>query len=87
MKGVILVFTAKYVQIGAKIRYYRTIRMLEQIALADRLGITSQYLSKIERGAAKPSTDLLFLFDCSRAKCRYNQTYEGRKRFVSEESV
>ena len=61
MNGVILVFTAKYVQIGAKIRYYRTIRMLEQIALADRLGITSQYLSKIERGAAKPSTDLLFL--------------------------
>ena len=61
MKGVILVFTAKYVQIGAKIRYYRTIRMLEQIALADRLGITSQYLSKIERGVAKPSTDLLFL--------------------------
>ena len=61
MKGVILVFTAKYVQIGAKIRYYRTIRMLEQIALADRLGITSQYLSKIERGTAKPSTDLLFL--------------------------
>ena len=61
MKGVILVFTAKYVQIGAKIRYYRTIRMLEQIALADRLGITSQYLSKIERGATKPSTDLLFL--------------------------
>jgi len=49
------------VQIGAKIRYYRTIRALEQIALAEKLGITSQYLSKIERGAAKPSTDLLFL--------------------------
>jgi len=54
-------FSAKYVQIGAKIRYYRTIRALEQIALAEKLGITSQYLSKIERGAAKPSTDLLFL--------------------------
>lgn len=61
MKGVILVFTAKYVQIGAKIKYYRTIRTLEQITLADRLGITSQYLSKLERGAAKPSMDLLFL--------------------------
>lgn len=54
-------FAAKYVQIGAKIRYYRTIRTLEQITLADRLGITSQYLSKIERGVARPSMDLLFL--------------------------
>ena len=61
MKGVILVFAAKYMQIGAKIRYYRTIRTLEQITLADRLGITSQYLSKIERGVARPSMDLLFL--------------------------
>lgn len=61
MKGVIILFAERYVQIGAKIRYYRTIRALEQIALADRFGITSQYLSKIERGAAKPSIDLLFL--------------------------
>lgn len=54
-------FAAKYIQIGARVRYYRTIRELEQSDLAEQLGITQQYLSKIERGAAKPSTDLLFL--------------------------
>lgn len=61
MKGVIALFAAKYIQIGARVRYYRTIRELAQSALAEQLGITQQYMSKIERGTAKPSTDLLFL--------------------------
>ena len=46
---------------GARIRYYRTICNLEQSALAEKLGITPQYMSKLERGTAKPSMDLLFL--------------------------
>lgn len=54
-------FAAKYIQIGARVRYYRTIREMEQTALAEKLGITQQYMSKIERGTAKPSTHLLFL--------------------------
>ncbi len=54
-------FAARYMRMGAKIRYYRTLRGLDQVSLAENLGITSQYLSKIERGVAKPSTDLLFL--------------------------
>ena len=61
MKGVIALFAAKYIQIGARVRYYRTIRELEQSALAEQLGITQQYMSKIERGTARPSTNLLFL--------------------------
>lgn len=54
-------FAAKYIQMGARIRYYRTIRSLEQVELAEKLGITPQYLSKLERGVSKPSMDLLFL--------------------------
>lgn len=53
-------FAARYIQIGAKIRYYRTINKMEQITFAEKVGVTPQYLSKIERGNAKPSTDLLF---------------------------
>ena len=54
-------FALRYIQIGARIRYYRTICHLEQSALAEKLGITPQYMSKLERGVAKPSMDLLFL--------------------------
>ena len=54
-------FAERYKQMGAKIKYYRIIKGLEQMELAEKLGITPQYLSKIERGVAKPSTDLLFL--------------------------
>ena len=52
-------YDARYRQIGAKIRYYRTIKDINQAEFAQTVGITSQYLSKIERGTAKPSTDLL----------------------------
>lgn len=53
-------FAVRYMQIGAKIRYYRTINEMDQVEFAEKIGITPQYLSKIERGCAKPSTDLLF---------------------------
>ena len=54
-------FAARYRQIGAKIKYYRALRGMEQVELADKCCITSQYLSKNERGVAKPSTDLLLM--------------------------
>lgn len=50
----------RYRQMGAKIKYYRTINKMDQTAFAAAVGITPQYLSRIERGDAKPSTDLLF---------------------------
>lgn len=54
-------FAARYRQIGAKIKYYRTLSGMEQVELAEKCCITSQYLSKIERGVAKPSTGLLLM--------------------------
>lgn len=39
-----------YKRIGAKIAYYRKLNALTQVNLADRIGITSGYLSQIERG-------------------------------------
>ena len=54
-------FAARYRQIGAKIKYYSALSGMEQVELADKCCITSQYLSKIERGVAKPSTDLLLM--------------------------
>ena len=40
----------KYKQIGAKIIYYRTLKSLSQEELAEKIGITQSFLSKIERG-------------------------------------
>ena len=34
---------------------------MDQTTLAEKLCVTRQYLSKLERGVAKPSMDLLFL--------------------------
>lgn len=43
-------FAARYKKIGLKIGYYRRMRELTQVQLADKVGITSTYLSRIERG-------------------------------------
>lgn len=52
-------FQEKCRLLGAKIKYYRTIRGMNQMMLAARLGISYQYLSRIERGKQSPSFQLL----------------------------
>jgi len=37
-------------QIGAKIAYYRTLRGLHQVDLANKIGVSKSVLSRIERG-------------------------------------
>ena len=51
-------FAMQYKKIGAKIVYYRKIRGLTQEALAERSGITPQYLSRIENGHYHKSVSL-----------------------------
>ncbi len=53
-------YCEKYVQLGSKIRYFRTLKALGQTTLAEQIGITPQYLSKIEHGSVHPSLDLIF---------------------------
>lgn len=53
-------YCEKYVEMGRKIRYYRIMQELGQGMLAEQIGITPQYLSKIEHGSARPSMDLVF---------------------------
>lgn len=53
-------YCEKYVEMGKKIRYYRIMQELGQGMLAEQIGITPQYLSKIEHGNARPSMDLVF---------------------------
>jgi len=53
-------YGSKYVEMGQKIRYYRLSLELGQGVLAEQIGITPQYLSKIEHGSARPSMDLVF---------------------------
>ena len=48
-------YCEKYVEMGRKIRYYRIMQELGQGMLAEQIGITPQYLSKIEHGSARPS--------------------------------
>ena len=52
-------FKEKCRLLGAKIKYYRTIAGMNQTALAIKLGISYQYLSRIECGKQSPSFPLL----------------------------
>ena len=46
---------------GKKIQTIRKARGLSQEALAERAGISAQYVSNIERGKENPTLDMLFL--------------------------
>ena len=51
-------FAVRYKKIGAKIVYYRKIRNLTQEELAEKVGITPQYLSIIENGGYSKNVSL-----------------------------
>lgn len=53
-------YKERYEALGTAIKFYRVSKKINQGQLAEQIGITPQYLSKIEHGAAKPSMDLLF---------------------------
>ena len=52
-------FQEKCRRLGAKVKYYRTIAGMNQTVLATKLGISYQYLSRIECGKQSPSFPLL----------------------------
>ncbi len=54
-------FARQYKMIGAKIVYYRKIRGMTQENLAELVGISPQYLSKIENGYYHKSVSLSVL--------------------------
>lgn len=49
-----------YCEIGKSIKGQRKARRMTQETLAAQLDITSQYLSRIERGVVRPSLELLY---------------------------
>ena len=51
-------FAVGYKKIGAKLVYYRKIRNLTQEELAEKVGITPQYLSRIENGGYSKNVSL-----------------------------
>lgn len=50
-----------YKKFGAKIKYYRQLSRQSQSALAEKVGISAQYLSRIECGRQMPSMQVLML--------------------------
>ena len=48
-------------QLGAKITYYRRLRKMKQIDLAYEVGISEQYLSRIERGRQATGLTIMIL--------------------------
>lgn len=46
-------FSTKFKQLGLKIQYYRQMKNISQVELADEAGISRSYLSKIETGKAR----------------------------------
>ena len=51
----------EYKKMGAKIKYYRQLAVISQSKLAENVGISAQYLSRIERGKQMPSVQVLML--------------------------
>ena len=49
-------FALRYKKIGAKIVFYRKLKSMTQEKLAEEVGITPQYLSRIENGGYTNST-------------------------------
>lgn len=50
-------------QIGAKIAYYRTLRGLHQVNLANKIGVSKSVLSRIERGKYNNNISVSLLLD------------------------
>ena len=51
-------FALRYKKIGAKIVFYRKLKSITQEKLAEEVGITPQYLSRIENGGYAKSVSL-----------------------------
>ena len=51
-------FALRYKKIGAKIVFYRKLKSITQEKLAEEVGITPQYLSRIENGGYTKSVSL-----------------------------
>ena len=51
-------FASRYKKIGAKIVFYRKLRSMTQEKLAEEVGVTPQYLSRIENGGYTKSVSL-----------------------------
>lgn len=56
-----MMFAKKYKQIGLKIAYHRKLHGWTQEELAFKTGISSSYLSRIERGVCKKGMTLSVL--------------------------
>ena len=52
----------RFIQIGLKIAYYRKLNEMTQEQLADKIGITSKYLSQIETPSFVQPISLKTLF-------------------------
>lgn len=57
----VIMLETKYRMIGAKIKYYRQLKGIDQNELASEVGISPQYLSKIECGKQMPSMEVFLL--------------------------
>ena len=51
-------YKEKYKKLGAKILYYRKLRGFTQEQLAEKVGITAKYLSRVETGSYPYSVSL-----------------------------
>ena len=60
-------FALKYKEVGLKIAYYRKKKGYTQAQLAEMVGISSNYLSLIERGNKRQSYSMETLFKIAEA--------------------
>ena len=73
-------FALKYKEVGLKIAYYRKKKGYTQTQLAEMIGISSNYLSLIERGNKGQSYSMETLFKIIGCKC---ERFTGRNMNLS----
>lgn len=76
------------IEMGKKIRQKRNELRLTQEALADKLGTSSQYIGRIERGVVCPSLDFIYRLSSAMECSIYtllSSAYPSERSFLSEE--
>ena len=81
-------FASRYKKIGAKIVFYRKLKSMTQEKLAEEVGITPQYLSRIENGGYTKSVSLSTLMKIAeklgdRKSTRLNSSHIQKSRMPS----
>ena len=86
----IKIYSFMYKQIGNKVAYYRKMRNLTQDELADRVNISVNSISKLERGKYNnniPLSMLIMIAEGLRIDVSMLVTFDEREKFLEFDQI